>query len=121
MKVFKKIAVAVSMVAMCCTILVPGTVNAASDTCIHNYVKEKNYSHYQVVGPWYREHSYTSGFYTEDDGTQIPIIKTCRVDLVFCYYDMKCANCGDVEEDAAMTEKELHKNCVLKDQGLMDK
>lgn len=119
MKIFKKIAAAVSMAAMCCTILVPGTVNAASSNCIHNYVVQKNYSHYEVIGPCYREHSFTSGFDTELDGTQTPIISYCNVDLVRCYHDSVCDICGAVKSRVSTSLKELHKGCPLSKQGLI--
>ena len=95
------------------------TVNVASNACGHNYILEKNYSHYEVIGPCYREHSFTSGFKTADDGEQIPIISYCNVDLVRCYYDGVCDICQDVEPRKGSSLKDLHKGCPLSGHGLI--
>ena len=75
MKFFKKFAMAVTAVAICCTATLPTVANAA---CSHNYVSAGTHS---ITLGAYSEHTYNG--------------QTCRIDKVEYYKVMRCTNCGD--------------------------
>lgn len=89
MKVFKKIAAAVSMTAMCCAILAPTTVNA--QPCIqHTY--EEVYVGTNVIAAQYYEHEYE--IIIKADGVEKKETKICNVRLERRHYIKKCMLCG---------------------------
>ena len=75
MKLVKKLAMAVTAVAICCTATLPTVAHAA---CSHNYVSAGTHS---ITLGAYSEHTYNG--------------QTCRIDKVEYYKVMRCNNCED--------------------------
>lgn len=93
MKFLKKMALAVTTAAICCTAVLPTVANAGTTACSHNY---------QYVGT----HTIKLGAYWDhpcDKGT-------CRVDRIEYYDVMRCENCGD-EEIRYVTYRDEHRLC----------
>ena len=87
MKVFKKIAAAVSMAAMCCAMIVPTTANA--QPCIQHTYK-KVYVGTNVIAAQYDEHTIT----TTVDEVSTTVTLTCNVRLERRHYVYECMLCG---------------------------
>ncbi len=93
MKVFKKLAAAVSMAAVCCAIVVPTT--ASAQPCPQHTYKEE-YVGTNILSAEYFEHTTSTG-------------GICRVQLVRDHYIEKCMLCGQTRNEVFI-DREMHMN-----------
>lgn len=78
MRLLRKMAVAITTAAICCTTVLPTIANAGTTDCSHDYksagthvIKLGSYSDHMVDG------------------------KLCDIDRIETYQVMKCSNCGE--------------------------
>lgn len=96
MKLLKKLVMAATTAAICCTAVLP-TVASAETSCGHEYVAAGD--HTIKLGS-YGEHTY--GEYNA----------ICTIDRLELYRVMKCEKCGD-EYTVYLGYREEHSSCGL--------
>ena len=97
MKFVKKLAMAITAVAICCTATFPTVPTVAKAACSHSYVSQGVHT---ITEGAVREHLYDSG------------TKICRVDLVKYYDVLKCEIC-DYIKNSLVDTREKHRSCGL--------
>ena len=95
MKLVKKLAMAITAVAICCTATFPMASTVANAACNHEFVVDGNYT---VKEGAVREHLYANG------------TKICRVDKINYYTIQKCKYC-DKQSMTFVTSEESHRDC----------
>ena len=95
MKLVKKLAMAVTAVAICCTATLPTVAHAGTTACSHHYVSQ-GISTITEGASW--EHLYANG------------TKICRVDLVKYYDVLECDICG-YTKSVLVDTLDKHRDC----------
>ncbi len=106
MKVWKKLATAVSMAAICCAMIVPTIANA--QPCIQ-HVYTYTYVGTNIISAEYYVHDYTVS--TElPNGGEDSYTGTCRVRLARDHYIEECMLCGHETGNEDSRDREVHMN-----------
>ena len=109
MKFVKKLAMAVTTVAICCTTTLPSVANAGNTSCItHEYIITGRYS---IKYGAYSDHTYATNIVKDENGNIIDSdTAICRLDLIEKHYIMECSYCG-VEKDEVYDTDLVHRSC----------
>ena len=105
MKILKKLAAAVAMAAVCCTMMAPVTASAAKFCPPHAYSVINDRSGVNTA-----THQYWMGTVTE---TGAQLYGTCTVTTVVSLYDLHCTRCGQILFDQGSGTTVTHSDCGL--------
>ena len=104
MKLLKKLTAVMALVAVCGTMIVPVTVNAAVRVCPPHRYEEKNVRE-QIIYAY--SHAYAYYMDMDNDGIDEVVVDSCTVTSIEKTYDMECI-CGSVQYDQYIYIDEIH-------------